>query len=68
MFWLCTLFDLILNSFDVSMIVVHHPTHSLVLLHTQMIISYFLQSLQPHQYWCFLPPPSFPLVHNNLKM
>jgi len=25
-------------------------------------------SIQPHQYWCFLPPLNLPLVHNNLEM
>jgi hypothetical protein len=63
-----TLFDPIVDSFEVSMNVVLHPTHSLMPLHTQMIIGNFLQSPQPHQYWCFLPPPNLPLVHGNLEM
>jgi hypothetical protein len=37
-------------------------------LHTQMIVGNFLQFPQPHRYWCFLPPPSIPLVHSNLEM
>jgi hypothetical protein len=41
-FQLCTLFDLTLNFFDVSMIMVLHPTHSHVPLHIQMIIDNFL--------------------------
>ncbi len=68
MLWLCTLFDPTLDSFDVSMTMVLHPTHSLVLLHIQMIASTFPYSPQPQQYWCFLPPPSIPLVHSNMDM
>jgi hypothetical protein len=34
MFQLCTLFDPTLDSFDVSMNVIFHPTHSFVPLHT----------------------------------
>jgi hypothetical protein len=37
-------------------------------LHIQMILGNFLRSLQTHRYWCFLPPPNLPLIHNNLKM
>jgi len=68
MFRLCTKFNLTIDSFNVSMTVVLHPTHSLVPLHNQMIIGNFPQSLQPHRYWCFLPPPSLSLVHSNLKI
>jgi hypothetical protein len=63
-----TLFNPTLDSLDVNMVVVFHPTHSPVPLHTQMIIGNFPQFPQPHQYWCFDPPPSFPLVHSNLEM
>jgi len=68
MFWMCTLFDPIIDSLSVSSIMVFHATHSHVPLHIQMIISNYPQSLQSHRYWCFLPPPSLPLVHNNLEM
>jgi hypothetical protein len=37
-------------------------------LHIQMIASTFPYSPQPQQYWCFLPPPSIPLVHSNMDM
>jgi hypothetical protein len=37
-------------------------------LRTQMILGNFPQYPQPHQYLCFLPPPSFPLLHSNLEM
>jgi hypothetical protein len=54
-FQLCTLFDPTMDSLDVNMIVVFHPTHSLVPLHIQMIINIFFQShneklcpLKPH--------------------
>jgi hypothetical protein len=67
MFWLCTLFDPILDSFDVSMITVFHPKHSPMPLHIQMIMVNFLQSLHTHQHWCFHPPPSLPLLHCNLE-
>ncbi len=40
-FRLYILFVLIIDSFDVSMTVVFHPTHSLVPLHTQMIMGNF---------------------------
>jgi hypothetical protein len=33
-----------------------------------MIVGNFPQFLQPHQYWCFFPPPNLPLVHGNLEM
>ncbi len=36
-FQLCTLFNPTLDSLDVNMTVVLHPTHSHVPLHTQMI-------------------------------
>ncbi len=68
MFRLCILFDPTLDSFDVNSNVVLHPTHSPMLLHTQMIVGNFPQFLQPHQYWCFFPPPNLPLVHGNLEM
>jgi hypothetical protein len=68
MFQLCTLFDPTLDFLDVSMTVVLHLTHSPMLLHIQMIVSNFPQSPQAHRYWCFLPPLSLPLVHNNLEM
>jgi hypothetical protein len=68
MFRLCTLFDPTLDSLVVSVSVVLHPTHSPMPLHTQMIVGNFFQFPQPHQYRCFLPPPSLPLVYNNLKM
>jgi len=54
--------------FGVNMTMVLHPTHSLVPLHTWMIVSNFFKSPQPHQYWHFLPPPNLPLVHSNLEM
>ncbi len=63
-----TLFNPTLDSLYMSMIMALHPTHSLVPLHTQMIVGNFLQFPQPHRYWCFLPPPSIPLVHSNLEM
>jgi hypothetical protein len=56
MFWLYTLFDPTLDSFDVSMIMVFHPTHSFMPLHIQMIMVIFFQSLYTHQHWCFHPP------------
>jgi hypothetical protein len=68
MFQQCTFFYPTLDSFDVSMTMVLRPTHSPMPLHTQMTIGNFPQSLQPHQYWCFLPPLNFPLVHSNLEM
>ncbi len=68
MFQLCTLFDPTLDSFDVIMTVVFHPTHSLLPLHIQMIVGNFLRFPQPHRYWCFLPPPNLPLVHSNLEI
>ncbi len=67
-FWLCTLFDPTLDLLNGNTTVVLHPTHSHVPLHIHMIISNFPQSLEAHQYWCFLPPPSLPLIHNNLEM
>ncbi len=57
-----------MDSFHVSMIVVLHPTHSPIPLHTQMIVGNFPQSLQPRQYWWFFPPPNLPRVHNNMEM
>ncbi len=68
MFWLCALFDPILDALDASMNKVLHPTHSHVLLHTQIILDNFPKSPKTHQHWCFHPPPSVPLVHNNLEM
>ncbi len=68
MFWLHALFDPTLDFLDKNMIVVCHPTHSPMPLHTQMILGYFPQFLQTHQNWCFHPPPSVPLVHINLEM
>ncbi len=68
MFQMCTLFDPTLNSLNVSMIAVLHPTHSHVPLHIQMIVGNFPQSPQTHQHWCFHPHPSVPLIHNNLEM
>ncbi len=68
MFWLCTLFDPTLDSLGVNMTMVLHPTHLHVPLRTQMILGNFPQYPQPHQYLCFLPPPSFPLLHSNLEM
>ncbi len=65
---LCTLFDPTLDFLNVNMTMVFHPTHSPVPLHIQMILGNFLRSLQTHRYWCFLPPPNLPLIHNNLKM
>jgi hypothetical protein len=38
MFQLCTLFDPTLDSLDVIMTMVLHPTHSPILLHIQMIV------------------------------
>ncbi len=64
MFRLCTLFNPTLDSLDVNMIAVFHPTHSHVPLHTQMILGNFLQFPQTHQHWCFHPPPGVPLVHS----
>jgi hypothetical protein len=63
-----TLFDPILDSFDVSLIAVLQPTHSPMLLHIQMIMVNLPQSPHTHQHWCFHPPPSLPLVHSNLDM
>jgi hypothetical protein len=40
-FQLCTLFVPILDSFDVSMIMVFHLTHSPLPLHIQMIVGSF---------------------------
>jgi len=57
-----------LDSLDVNMIAILHPTHSLMPLHTQMIVGNFLKSPQRHQHWCFHPPPNVPLVHNNLEI
>jgi hypothetical protein len=37
-------------------------------LHIQMTVGNFFQSLQAHQYWCFLPLPSLPPVHSSFKM
>jgi hypothetical protein len=37
----CVPYDVALDSFDVSMIMVLHPTHSLVLLRIQMIAGNF---------------------------
>ncbi len=68
MFWRCALFDPTLNTLDVSMIAVLHPTHSPMPLHTQMIVGNFPQSLQTHQHWCFHPPLSIRFVHSNLEM
>ncbi len=68
MFQLCTLFDPILDSLDVSMITILHQRHSPMPLHTQMIVANFPRSLQTHQHLCFHPPPSVPLVHSNLEM
>ncbi len=68
MFRLCTLFDPTLDSLDVSMILVPHPTHSPMPLHIQMIVGNFLQSLRTHQHWRFHPPLNVPLVHSNLEM
>jgi hypothetical protein len=47
---MCTLFDRTLDSFDVNMTIVFHPTHSPMPLHIQMIINNDPQFLQPHQY------------------
>jgi hypothetical protein len=44
-FRLYTLFDPTLDSLDVSMTMVLHPTHSHVLMHTHMIIGNFLSLL-----------------------
>jgi len=66
-FWRCTLVYPALDSLDVNMTTVLHPTHSLVLMHTQMILGNFLQSPQTHQHWCFHPLLNVPLVHNNLN-
>jgi hypothetical protein len=38
----CTLFDPIVDFFDVSMIMVLYPTRSLVPLHIQMVLGNFL--------------------------
>jgi hypothetical protein len=48
MFRLFTLFDPTLDSLDVNMTMVLHPTHSPMPLHIQMIVSNFPQSPQPH--------------------
>jgi hypothetical protein len=68
MFWLCTLFDPTLNTLDVNMTTILHPTHSPVPFHIQMIVGNFIQFPQTHQHWCFFPPPNVPLIHNNLEM
>jgi hypothetical protein len=57
-----------LDSLDVSMTVVLHPTHSPMPLHIQMILGKFFYFPQTHRYWCFLPPFNLPLIHNNLEM
>jgi len=62
MFRLCTLFDPILDSLDVNMTMVLHPTHSPMRLHIQMIVGNFPQSPQTHQHWCFHPLPMFHLL------
>ncbi len=48
--------------------IIVHPTHSPVRLHTQMILDKKFQPPQTHQRWCFHPPLSVPLVHSNLGM
>jgi hypothetical protein len=50
-FRLCALFDPTLDSLDVSTIMVLHPTHSPMPLHTQMILGNFPQSPQTHQHY-----------------
>ncbi len=50
------------------MTIVFHPTHSHVLLHTQMILGNFPQFPQTYQHWCFHPPPIVPVVHSNMEM
>jgi len=50
MFRLSNLFDPTLDSLDVSMIVVLHPTCSPMPLHIQMIMGNFPQSPQTHQH------------------
>ncbi len=67
-FQLGTLVNPTLDSLDVSMIAVLHPTHSPMPLHTQMILGNFPQSPQTHQHWCFHPPSSVPLVHSNMEI
>jgi hypothetical protein len=64
-FQLCAFFYPILDSLDVTMTEVLHPTHSFVPLHTQMIVGNFFKSPQTHQHWCFHTLPSVPLVHSN---
>jgi hypothetical protein len=59
-FWQCTLVDPTLDSLDVCMTMVFHPT--------QMILGNFPQFPQTHQHLCFHPPPNVPLVHSNLEM
>jgi hypothetical protein len=59
MFGLCSLFDPTLDFLDVNMIVVFHLTHSPMLLHIQMIVGNFPQSLQHIDISVFFHLPVF---------